>query len=225
MSTTPAVENASSTTSSVVQNTENVKALDDKTGAPIIRSGQKFDTSFTDAVIASYSNLANAPILCCVFVCTLILVLAETLEQKNGPLEMLLAALKKAYDGHLSNKFLQTLTALAMLLLRFVVNNKSWLLNSILLCVPYARKPSSKNLKLTILLVMVDLILSSQILICLLLSQMWFLVTELRNPQHKMLIIIFTTLIFLLTWIDLDSPSPKPDTRNVNPPVPPIKRT
>lgn len=69
---------------------------------------------------------------------------------------------------------------------------------------PFLTKPSSKNAKFTLLLFFFFVLLQSKLdsIIVFVITQFWFLFTELRNPMFKLNIILFLSLVtavFLLT--------------------------
>lgn len=205
---TPAVESPIAKSSAIVQSDQNVKSIEDKFGAQITRSGQTVDESFTSACIASYSNLAQAPVVCALFFALLAITLAEYLETTDGPLENVYNALLEIIKANKS-RVLVTLARVVALLFKFLIAQKDWVLNVMLISVPYFRKPSSKNLKLTVIFGLAAVLFDSSPFIVLLFSQAWFLITELRNPKFKMVVAMIMALVFMLTWVEVAS--------NVNP--------
>lgn len=213
---TPAVETPIAKSSAVVQSDQNVKSIEDKLGAQTTRSGQTVDANFTDAVIASYSNLMHAPLLAAIFFGLLAVTLAEYLETKDGPLEQLYNALLLVVKAN-KNKIFVTIARILLLILKFLISQKQWVLNVMLISVPYFRKPSTKNLQITLVFSILAIVFESNYFTVLLFSQAWFLITELRNPKFKMIIGVIIAVVFLLSWLEVDSlEPPKPTTRPQN---------
>lgn len=207
---TPAVESPISGTAAVVQSDQNVRAIGDKTGAPLIRSGQRIGDTFTDSVVSSYSNLINAPLVFVVFAATVVVHLGEFVGQENGPLELLLATLIESKKIYHDVKILNILAILAIQIVRGIIKWKWWVLPSVTLMVPYMRKPSSKNLKTTALLILITILLQGAHATTFFLAQFWYLITEMRNPRHKFFLAICLFIVFFFSWVDIEPPAPPP---------------
>jgi hypothetical protein len=223
MSLNPQANSFSPKPDAAVPSNASVKVVSADTGAPITKSGQTIGMTFTDSVVASYSNLFNAPALAILFFSTIVLYVAEYSQVTMGPIEIVINHLKNLIAAKSITTFTLIVCTILVKFLTFLLPYKRLVMDVIMFSIPYFRKPSTKNLKVTGILLGVVLLVDSSIFTVIALSQMWFLVTELRNPKHKMLVGVITMSVLMFAWLDIsDQPSPptiEPTTSRTTPPV------
>lgn len=168
--------------------------LDKTIGDRQIRSGQTQASAFFDSVVASYTNLTYSPVITLLFSFFGVCVAAEAcglnfldVIQKN------LTALAKT-----DNKMLANIFSLLIKVISTVTDFRIYIYLSFFIFLPWMKKPSSKNLKFSIVFEVLMFLFtnSSDLIFVFALTQLWFLYTELRSPKYKFFVFMVAVVIF-----------------------------
>lgn len=167
---------------------------------PMTRGGQQVGDPIGSAIISSYANLVYSPAIVCLYFVTLASACASIFSI-DGPLEFAFLETKKTATTTTS-PVIRSVTTAIYKLLGYLVVNKDMVVSLALVWLPYSKKPSTKNFSFSVIITLFFFMFSSTgLLELLMLSQCWFLFTELRNPRHKAFIGGFVGLIFLFNYI------------------------
>lgn len=171
-------------------------------GRQMVRGGQQVGDPIGSAIVSSYSNLVYSPAIVCLYFITLASACASIFSI-DGPLEFAFLETKKTATTTTS-PLVRSVTTAIYKLLGYLVVNKDMVVSLALVWLPYSKKPSTKNFSFSVIITLFFFMFSSTgLLELLMLSQCWFLFTELRNPRHKAFIGGFVGLIFLFNYIAL----------------------
>lgn len=185
-------------------NTDNT-FRDPVTGAPALRSSQTLNTEFFDAIWLCYKNLAWSPSLIFLFMLINVVSFAMILGAE-GPIHSLNKTMALVMNDEHQLGFVRTVAKWLYLLTLYLL--KPLILKlitvQVLLWIPYLAKPSTKNLYIMVLLTLSSFIfIDVDLLLWLLISHLWFIYVEIRNPGYKIFIMIVFVLYFVFAWVDL----------------------
>lgn len=176
-------------------------------GPSFIKGGHLWFEGFHDAVVTSYSNMVNSPMYLTLYTLAVITMVAR-LAGVSTPAHSLMEQALETYKS--STGPVQIISRAAYLVFKILSTYDKLFMNASFIWVVYLYKPSGKNMYFSMFLTLIAVIFSSLNEFYLFLgSQLWFLFTQLRAPQHKMILV--TCVIVLLTAMyagTMDVPTP-----------------
>lgn len=180
-------------------------------GASWIKGGHQWFEGFHDAVSTSYANMVNSPMYMTLYVLAVITMVAR-LAQVSTPATSLAAQALETYKE--SKGVVKIISRAAYMLFSFVAKYDKPFMNASFIWVVYLYKPSSKNMYFSMFLTLISIIFNSIEEVYLFLgSQLWFLFTQLRAPQHKMILASMVVLLILTMYAgSIDSAPVNADT-------------
>lgn len=183
-------------------------AISNKDGLQTVRSGQTVEDTFFDAILASYANMSHSP-LALLLMFTVIAELISMFFTTQGPFQYLTMELKSVVSDESVNKFIRAMARpVYWFFSNVVVPYNLAFINVSMLSIPTVCKPSTKNIYLTILFSFIVVIFSKiGALEIFIFTQFYFLYTELRNPKHKLIIILLVFAVFLTGYLAGPNPS------------------
>lgn len=195
----------------------------------LTRGGQLIGDGFCSSLLASYANMTYNPIALALMIFALACAFAE--EANNGPLEVLKARLEIVTETESFYRLAKVLITIVTSL----INNKVYFIKLIFVSVPAFIKPSFKNWIITFCFWLFLVFFTNwTIFEILVLGQLWFLFTELRDPKYKILISILAALLIYYAWVSdianvLKPPAPATHTQRIfqsaNAPAPKVAAT
>lgn len=173
------------------------KTLNATTGVQVIKGGQNIDESIVDAITASYANLVNSPVVATVMVILLIAGLAES-NNANGPFEVIQHALESIVADVTESVFVRNSASIVLFLVNILVKFKLRFICVGLFWIPYFAKPSNNNMHISVLLTALAIFRRTDIISDILLSQVYFLYTQVRTPRVRMILMIVGVIVFVI---------------------------
>lgn len=182
-------------TTLVTTDSPGVKAIDNKTGQDVLKSGQTVQATLIEAIMAAYTTLTQQPIALSILMFAVLIGVAE-INDTNGPLEHLLdkiqAILKEENPVGWKLSLLQNLVKV----FEFLVSHKFDFIAIVLFMVPAIARPSTKNMILAPALGIFVILMRMNVADTLIASQFWFVFTRVRNPNYKFLTFLIAMLYF-----------------------------
>lgn len=166
-------------------------------GMTVMRSGQYIGMGFLESIMACYTNLVYKPISLALIVLLLFVIAAE-FNNSAGPLENMLKFLKEIYSNSKEPMIIRNIASLFIIILNFIVVRKVYFVSVVFVWIPYSAKPSNSNMIIALLLSTFTMFGKHSFVEILLLSQCFFLYTELRTPWQKLLFAIIGVTVFLV---------------------------
>lgn len=202
----------------VVENVDGrTKTLDSNTGIQVVKGGQTIDLSLVDSVTAAYANLVNSPVVLTALTVLLVCGLAEW-NNSHGPFEMLQDALNAIIASADESVFIKNVAYVLLFFVNIIVKYKIRVIAIGLFWVPYFAKPSSNNMKLSILLSIFVFFRPADLASDLVLSQLYFIYTQVRTPRVRLIIMIVSLVVFVIGFATLKTAVTGPGLRVVSPP-------
>lgn len=187
----------------VTRNNAPPKSYDRQTGIQTVRGSQRYGAGIIESVIAAYSNLAYHPVALVMFVIGTFILMAAVVGLP-GPLEVLAARLLIIIQDVKTLPVIRSIAQFFYGLVVYITGYKLILSATLLIWAPYAVKPSSRNMTIAIILTFVVLFIRSFTAVELFtMSQMFYLVTMVRTPTMKFIIICAFFLLFCLEAVNL----------------------
>lgn len=184
----------------VTGKTERPKVVSTTDGAQVIKGGQRLEDPIGTAIMSSYSNLVYSPLIVALYVLAIACTCASIFSVE-GPLEFAVDEIQKTYNTTKA-PIIKALAGSSYRICKWLLAYKDTAITVALLWLPYAKKPSSKNFNVTILFTVLAFLFSGVGLLELfMLSQCWFLYTELRNPRHKLFVGGFVGLLIIFQYL------------------------
>lgn len=176
-------------------------ATETQGSVPVRRSGQTMQVSFFEAIIAAYTNLTHRPIVLFAYVLLVLILMAEHQQVEDRPLEGFLAKLQIIVAQPEIATWEKSLINMLIKLLEFLISNKQKFIELAMVWIPYLAKPSSNNMLVSITMSVVVIAFKQWNLIeILVMSQLYFLFTQLRNPKYKLAILVAFVAVFVLGY-------------------------
>lgn len=174
------------------------KTLDSNTGIQSIKGGQVIDANFFDSVMVAYSNMVNSPIAAITMIVLIFAAFSEY-NSSDGPLELLLMTVKAASSASDVPVVIRNLCLFLVYFLQILVNNKYRVISVGLGWVPYIAKPSTNNMKLSIAFTAFVLLRPPKDLFNdVILSQIYFLWSQIRTPRYRFILMVIAIVFFVL---------------------------
>lgn len=175
---------------------ERTKVLDRGTGIQTIKGGQTIDIGFIDAVVQSYANLVNSPMALLMLATLGIMALAEV-NNSDGPLEVIASALHAFVEDTDNSPILLGLARFMIVIFDILIVYKVRLIAIGTMWVPYLAKPSSNNFKISLFLTIVLVFRKTDLSADIILSQLYFIYTQLRSPKARFIILVAALVLFV----------------------------
>lgn len=166
-------------------------------GMTIMRSGQYIGMGFLESIVACYTNLVYKPVSLAMIVLLLFIIAAE-FNNSDGPLEHMLKILGDINADKTEPAVIRSIATLFTVILTYIVNRKIYFVSILFVWIPYTAKPSNSNMIISMLLSLFTMFGKHSFLEVFLLSQCFFLYTELRTPWQKFLFAIIGVVAFLI---------------------------
>lgn len=169
----------------------------------MIKGGQTIGEGFSQSIIAAYSNAAQNPLIFALYVVAIACMVAS-LTGVDSPLEIVQKEANATARAGGTNVAVKSI-CLAVVQLLGVLNKYEYIfINTTMLAVPYFLKPSNKNLYTSIFFIGLVLVFSSiGYVVVFLLTQVWFLFTQLRNPTYKLTISAIVIMLVIFSFIEV----------------------
>lgn len=173
-------------------------------GVQAVKGGQTIETPILEAVITAYSNLSNSPV---VGICYLLSVFCAFAEYNttDGPLEVIKVALEQLVARTDVSVMVKNLAGFLIYILILLIKYKTFFISLALFWLPYFAKPSENNMKISLLMSVWVFLKSKDIFADLLLSQVYFLYTQLRSPKVKFALMIIGVCVFAVGFANINS--------------------
>lgn len=179
-------------------------AVIDGSGIQAIKGGQTVDIPFFDSVITAYSNLSNSPIIAITLLLAVLCALAEY-NSSDGPLESIAKTLKSVIDNSANSGIVINIARFILYVDEQLIANKVIAISSLLFWIPYFAKPSEKHMRVSAALTLWVVIKPTDLFADLLLSQLYFLYTQLRNPKVKFMLLVFGISVFVIGMTNINN--------------------
>lgn len=183
----------------------------------MIKGGQTIGEGFSQSIIAAYSNAAQNPLIFALYVVAIACMVAS-LTGVDSPLEVVQKEANATATARGTNVAVKSICVALVRLLGILNKYEYIFINTTMLTVPYFLKPSNKNLYISIFFTGLVIAFSSiSYVVIFLLTQVWFLFTQLRNPTYKLTIsaVVVLLMIFSFTEVQdsaLEVATPTPPT-------------
>lgn len=167
-----------------------------KFGQQLIKGGSALGQDFTDAVITAYTNITNSPFALAALVFGTFGLIATAISS-NGPFEYLssnLNALVKTSEGKVHGVFTKITASLVV----YLLNHKFLIYSLASFSATYIAKPSTKNAVAVGIVSFLVYVLRISSWETLAFAQLFFLQTQLRNPRHKLYIVLILLATIIL---------------------------
>lgn len=201
MSTPAFVDSAEKLSDTVTtKSTTDVKSASPRTetssvnayGISVLKGGSTLGSSFVDAVKDAYTNYVSYNYFGTILLLISTLYYASIVSgagDRGNPFSVSHAVLKKTASEH-SDTFVSSSAHLFSLLFGFASDRAEIVAPAFLFFAVYLGKPSSRNAILSSVLFFFCLLTKAPALQVILISQEFFLLTQLRDPQHKFMLVI-----------------------------------
>ncbi|APG77527.1 hypothetical protein [Hubei virga-like virus 16] len=176
------------------------KVISATDGAQVTRAGQRLEDPIGTAIMSCYSNLVYSPLIVVLYVFALSCT-AASIFGVEGPLEFAADEIQKTYNTTKAPA-VKALAGASYRIVKYVLVYQTVAITVCLVWLPYAKKPSSKNFNASVLFTVLSFLISGLGLLELfLLTQCWFLYTELRNPRHKLFVAAFVGFLIIFQYM------------------------
>ncbi|ASA47362.1 hypothetical protein [Aedes camptorhynchus negev-like virus] len=169
-------------------------------GIKILSGGSVLDSSFIQSVVDAYCNLFSYhPISLFCMVLSLVYFFHKIIkiDEKQDIFSTFHANIGKAHNNS-SSIFFKGFTTLLAIPASLLVNNKLTAATILAFAGPWFAKPSSRNAIIATILISYSLVVTHEPVSIMILSQAFFLLVELRNPLHKLLVTLFALIVIII---------------------------
>nr|QVG74721.1 hypothetical protein 2 [ssRNA positive-strand virus sp.] len=166
-------------------------------GITVMRSGQYVGMGFLESIFACYTNLVYKPISLSLVIFLLFIIAAE-FNNSDGPIENMIKFLVKILENKDEPQIIKSIASLFLIIFKFLVKNKIYFVSVTFVWIPYASKPSRSNMIIALILSTFTIFGKHSFLEILLLSNCFYLYTELRTPWQKLIFALLGVVIFLV---------------------------
>lgn len=191
-------------------------------GQQVIKGGSTVDAGFFQSIQDAYANVTqNAPAL--IYTIFVVMVSAAEIHEGEGMLENIAYALQEAKNDPNELRWVTTLAGLLLHVVKILVNHKLKFCMISWVWIPFLFKPSTKNMWVSAVLSLFVLISKSLDFIEIIaISNLFFLWASMRNPTHKLIIVLVGVGVFVYAMgievkpkkvIGGSTPSPVPTTK------------
>lgn len=178
--------------------TPSVKSLN-QYGITVMRGGNVIGSSLIDSVIDAYTNLLSyQPIATMLFVLAIIYYAIMILEKPNSNPFHLIHNSVVATHTNATSPILKSIASFTSGLTAIMKNYDSFVALICAMLFPYLSKPSTRNAILSTILTLYSLLGRLGPLPIIMLSQMFFLLVQLRSPKHKAIIVVIAVVTIII---------------------------
>lgn len=164
-------------------------------GVTVLRGGNVLGSSLLDSVIDAYTNvLSYQPVALVLLLISLLYYISKILQQETiNPFLMINNSVSTAHSEE-TNPGFKALVSFFKVLARLLVSYEKYFALLFSMSFPYLTKPSSRNAITAFLLFIYCVLSKASYISILFLSQLFFLLVQLRSPKHKAIIILIAVL-------------------------------
>lgn len=181
----------------VNDSTSNRPNILNEAGIQKIKGGQTIESSLFDSVQVAYANLCNSPMVLMILILLLVAAVAES-NGSQGPFELVLKIVTATAADDTKSQFVRTIALILKFLFTLLVQYKIPIISAGLMWFPYFAKPSKNNMHLSLFLTAVVVLTNTSMLEAAMLSQLYFLYTQIRTPTYRTIILSVAVVIFVI---------------------------
>lgn len=169
-------------------------------GISVMKGGNVLGTSFVDAVVDAYANiLSYQPLATLLLVVSFLYYVTQILNKPDSsPFHLIHKNVETTYNTT-SHTLVQTIAGVCTIFTKATVDYHSLFAGACAMSFPYFSKPSSRNALISAFLLFTIVIMPFKPIAILALSQLFFLLVQLRAPKHKMIIVVIAIVCVFLS--------------------------
>lgn len=178
--------------------TPSVRSLN-QYGITVMRGGNVIGSSLLDSIIDAYTNLMSyQPIATVLFVLAIVYYSTLIIDKpKSSPFLLMHASILTTHTNA-TGPLIKSLASFSSTITSILKTYDSFVGLICAMGFPYLSKPSTRNAILSTILILYSLLGGLKPLPIIMLSQMFFLLVQLRSPKHKAIIVIIAIVTIII---------------------------